>query len=147
MTKTIVLTSWYFNPIHPGHVDCFELSKELGDELWVIVNSDRQAEMKRGRPSFQDEAFRMRIVESIKPVDKVLLCIDKDGSVCASIRATVKLIREQSPDASIIFTKGGDRFVGNIPEVEVCKELGVKIVDGLGEKTHSSREYVVLEEE
>jgi cytidyltransferase-like protein len=45
--KTIVITSGYFNPIHPGHIECFELSKMLGDELWVIVNNDHQAMLKR----------------------------------------------------------------------------------------------------
>ena len=40
--KTVVITSWYYNPIHPWHIECLELCKELGDELWVIVNSDKQ---------------------------------------------------------------------------------------------------------
>ena len=41
----------------------------------------------------------------------------------------------------IVFGKGGDRFSGNIPEVQVCGELGVEIRDGLGAKTHNSSEY------
>jgi hypothetical protein len=40
-----------------------------------------------------------------------------------------------------IFGKGGDRFVWNIPEVAVCKELGIEIKDGLGIKNHSSSDY------
>jgi len=146
MSKTYVITSWYFNPIHPGHIECFELAKELGDELRVIVNNDEQAEMKRGVPSFQENEFRMRVVQSIKPVDQVLLCIDNDGSVCESIRKVVTLILENDSNAKFVFAKGWDRFVGNIPEVQVCNELNIDIRDGLGEKTHSSRDYIVLDE-
>ena len=36
----IIITSMYANPIHPGHVECLEQSKELGDYLIVIVNND-----------------------------------------------------------------------------------------------------------
>ena len=41
-------------------------------------------------------------------------------------------------DCNLIFAKGGDRFSNEIPEAKVCKELGIKIVDGLGEKIQSS---------
>lgn len=40
MKKTIAITSMYANPIHPGHIECLNLSKEQADELWVIVNND-----------------------------------------------------------------------------------------------------------
>jgi mannose-6-phosphate isomerase len=46
------------------------------------------------------------------------------------------------PTAKIIFAKGGDRFIGDVPEKEICDRLSVEIVDGLGAKTHSSRDYV-----
>lgn len=40
-----------------------------------------------------------------------------------------------------MFWKGGDRFTGNIPEVQVCKDLGIEIRDGLGNKTHNSSDF------
>ena len=123
------------------------MSKDLCDFLYVIVNNDTQAEAKRWVPSFQDEQFRMSIVWALWVVDEVFLCIDEDSTVCKSITAVVQLIRKKDPEAKIIFTKWWDRFVGNIPEVMVCTSLWVDIVDGLWEKTHSSRNYVVLEEE
>ena len=60
----LAITSMYANPLHPGHIECLELSKsETGaQELWVIVNNDHQAELKRGMKSFQDEQFRMKIL-------------------------------------------------------------------------------------
>ena len=61
--KTVVITSGYFNPIHPWHIECLELCKELWDELWVIVNNDLQAKLKTWKNEvFQDEDFRMKII-------------------------------------------------------------------------------------
>lgn len=141
--KTIVITSGYFNPLHPGHLECLELCKALGDELRVIVNNDHQIRLKTGKEEvFQDEWFRMRIVSSLKPVDQVFLSVDQDWSVCESIRAVVKEIKKLYGDeVELIFGKWGDRFAGNIPEVQVCQELGIEIRDGLGVKTHNSSEY------
>ncbi len=141
--KTVVITSWYFNPLHPGHVECFQLCKALGDELWVIINTDEQIRVKTGKNDvFQDEQFRLKIISAIKYVDYALLSIDKDGSVCESIQYVVETIRkEYGSDTKIIFGKWGDRFVGNIPEVLVCKELWVEIRDGLWAKTHNSSDY------
>lgn len=146
--KTVVLTSWYFNPIHPWHIECLELCKELGDELWVIVNTDEQARVKTGKQDlFQDEKFRMRVVWAIKWVDKVFLAVDQDWSVCESIRALdAEAKKLYGSDVKVVFGKWGDRFVGNIPEVEVCNELGVVIKDGLGAKIDNSKEYRVKKE-
>ncbi len=141
--KTVVITSWYFNPIHPWHIECLELCKDLGDELWVIVNNDNQARLKTGKDSvFQDENFRLKVVSSLKVVDNVMLSVDQDASVCESIKEITRRIKEKYWDETIIyFWKWWDRFSWNIPEVQVCKDLGIEIKDGLWEKTHNSRDY------
>ena len=141
--KTIVITSRYFNPIHPWHIECLELCKELWDELRVIVNSDHQARLKTWKEEvFQDENFRMKIVSSLKVVDEVFLSIDQDWSVCESIKEITKKIKEKYwDDTKIIFWKWGDRFSWNIPEVQVCNELWIEIKDWLGAKTHNSSDY------
>jgi cytidyltransferase-like protein len=104
----LAITSMYANPLHPGHIECLELSKsETGaEELWVIINSDRQAELKRGTKSFQDEQFRMKIVESLKPVDRVFLSIDQDSSVCMSLKYLIDEAKASGKYEKIIFTKG-----------------------------------------
>lgn len=132
----------YANPLHPGHVECLELSKEIADELIVIVNNDLQAKLKRGTESFQDEQFRRRIVESLKPVDRAVLAIDQDSSVCATLDALLTELKARPDVAEIVFTKGGDRFANEIPERAILEQHGVEIVDGLGAKTHSSSSYV-----
>lgn len=140
--KTVVVTSGYYNPIHPGHIECFELAKALGDELWVIVNNDLQALLKRGVSSFQDENYRMRVVGALKVVDKVILSTDEDGSVVQSIKNVFEELINDPSIGEIIFAKGGDRMAGEVPEAAICREYNVKIVDGLGAKTHNSKDYI-----
>jgi len=125
----IVATSGYFDPLHVGHLECLELAKQLGDKLIVIVNSDLQAKLKKGK-SFMNQEDRMKIISALKCVDDVFLSIDKDKSQCESLRYL-------KPD---IFAKGGDRMSDEIPEAKVCRELGIEIVDGLGKKIRSSSE-------
>lgn len=141
--KTIIITSWYFNPIHPWHIDCFESCRALWDELRVIVNNDEQVKAKTWKDiPFQDQQFRLRVISSLKSVDFAILAVDRDVSVCESIRQVTKTIRDTYwVDTKIIFGKWGDRFSTNIPEVQVCYDLGIDIKDGLGAKTHNSSEY------
>ena len=131
----IVVTSGYFDPLHVGHLECLEMAKELGDRLIVIVNSDLQAKLKKGK-SFMNENDRLKIVLALKCVDHAFLSIDKDKSQCETLRYI-------KPD---IFAKGGDRMSDEIPESKVCKELGIKIIDGLGEKIRSSSDLTGLKE-
>jgi len=137
----IVITSGYFDPLHVGHLECMELSKELGDKLVIILNSDFQCELKKGK-AFMPQKERKKIIEALKPVDEVFISIDEDKSVCKSIKA----IAEKYKGNEIIFTKGGDRFSDEIPEAKICKELGIKIVDNLGKKIQSSSDLTGLKE-
>lgn len=138
----IAITSAYANPLHPGHVECFELSKQIADELWVIVNSDHQAKLKRGTESFQDEVFRTKLVSALKPVNRTVLSIDTDGTVCKTLQMLLEEIGSRDDISEVIFTKGGDRFASEIPEASILAEHGVKIVDSLGAKIYSSSSYI-----
>lgn len=125
----VVLASGFFDPIHIGHIEYLKRSKELGDYLVVVVNTDHAAKLKKGY-SFMCESERIQIIKSIKYVDEVHLANDFDGTVTESLR-------QIKPN---IFAKGGDRNETNIPiaELNVCEELGIKIVTGLGMKVQSS---------
>jgi len=136
------ITSMYANPIHPGHIECLKLSKEISDQVWVIVNNDKQAELKRGVASFQNQDFRKKVIESIRYVDNAILSIDEDSSVCKSIEKVVNMIHQADDKAEIIFTKGGDRFAEEIPEKIICDKLNIKIIDKLGKKTHHSSNII-----
>ncbi len=134
MKKKAIIVSGYFNPIHKGHLEYFNNAKALADELFVIVNSDLQRELK-GSKAFQKEDERLIIVSNIKAVDKAIISIDQDRTVCASI---TYLVKEYGDQYDFAFANGGDQNNNSIPEVPTCKELGVTLIDGLGDKIQSS---------
>ena len=132
--KRAIIVSGYFNPIHKGHIEYFNNAREHGDMLIVIVNNDYQRSLK-GSKSFQDQAERTFIVSNIKAVDEVILSIDLDRTVCESIRlAYAKFGKEYQ----LAFANGGDQNNNSIPEGPVCQELGIEMIDGLGNKIQSS---------
>lgn len=132
--KNAIIVSGYFNPIHKGHIEYFSKAKSLGDKLIVIVNNDFQREIK-GSKEFQLEEERMFIVSSIKSVDQVFLSIDFDRTVCDSIRMVNK---QFGALYKLYFANGGDQNNLLIPEAAVCNELGIGLIDGLGDKIQSS---------
>jgi D-beta-D-heptose 7-phosphate kinase/D-beta-D-heptose 1-phosphate adenosyltransferase len=135
--KKAIIVSGYFNPIHKGHLELFAKAKAQGDELWVIVNSDLQRELK-GSKEFQLEDERLLIVNSLKMVDFAMIAVDKDRTVSESIRAlNVKAITKD-PKYQISFANGGDQNNDSIPEARICRELGVSLLEGLGDKIQSS---------
>ena len=88
--KKAIIVSGYFNPIHKGHLEYFNVARSLGDELFVIVNNDEQRRLK-GSKAFQDEKERLLIVSNIKAVSQTFLSIDKDRTV----RETLGKIADQ----------------------------------------------------
>jgi len=134
MKKIAIIVSGYFNPLHKGHLEYFEKAKSKGEELFVIVNSDYQRELK-GSKKFQDENERILIISHLKLVNKTILAIDKDRTV----QETIKQIHAQySNDYELFFANGGDQNNNTIPEIAICKKLGIKLIDGLGDKIQSS---------
>ena len=139
--EKVVIVSGYFDPIHVGHLEYLQMASQLGDTLMVIINNDEQAKLKKGE-SFMSERDRMEIVFALECVDEVLISCDTDASVCKSL----ELASQFKPMAELIFAKGGDRHFGEVPEVDTCEKLGIKMVDRLGEKIRSSSEYTGLTE-
>lgn len=134
MKPKAIIVSGYFNPIHKGHLELFERAKSKGDELWVIVNSDFQRELK-GSKEFMDENERHIIVSAIKYVDKVLISLDKDKTQRITL---AHLANEFGNKFELYFANGGDQNNESIPEVSVCKEKGINLIEGLGAKIQSS---------
>jgi cytidyltransferase-like protein len=123
----IICVSGYFDPFHVGHLEYLQRSRKLGDYLFVIVNSDHQAKLKKTK-SFMNQYERLEIIRSLKCVDSAIIAIDKDLTVCETLRVI-------KPHC---FTNGGDQNNNTIPEIDVCKELGIELIDGLGDKIQSS---------
>lgn len=134
MKPNLIIVSGYFNPIHKGHIEYFNKAKELADNLLVIVNNDIQRKLK-GSNEFQLEDERLFIIGNIKSVDIVIKSIDIDRTVIESIRYVHK---EYGNEYELSFANGGDQTNESIPEAGICNELGIKLIDGLGEKIQSS---------
>ena len=134
MKKKVVIVSGYFNPIHKGHIQYFNMAKSKGDKLFVIVNNDLQRQLK-GSKEFMLQEERKLIVENIKSVDKVFLSIDKDKTVIKTIE---KISNQFSAEYILYFANGGDQDNSSIPESDICQNLGIKMIDGLGDKVQSS---------
>jgi len=132
--KKAIIVSGYFNPIHKGHLELFELAKQNADKLWVIVNSDKQRELK-GSEYFMDEDERLQIVKAIRYVDYALISQDTDKTQCETLKQFSEMFGEVY---DLAFANGGDQNNDTIPEAEVCKEYGIQLIDGLGVKIQSS---------
>ena len=119
MTKVCV--SGYFTVLHKGHVKLFEEAKKLGDELVVIVNNNNQQIAKKGKLIHDSEDIKY-IIENLRMVDGAVVSIDKDKTVCETLRMV-------KPD---IFANGGDRVSDNVPEDKICEEENIKMVFNVG---------------
>lgn len=124
-----VAVSGGFDPIHVGHIRMIREAASMGSGVIIIANSDEWLIRKKGY-AFMSYEERQEILYSIKGVVDVFKAKDLDGTVCESLR----LIK---PD---IFANGGDRKKGNVPEYQVCNELGIEMRFGVGgsEKPQSS---------
>lgn len=125
--RKVVVTSGYYNPIHIGHVSLMREAKKLGDFLVVVVNNDKQVKAKGSIP-FMSEKERVEIVRAIKYVDETVLSIDNDKTVIKSLESVFKKYQ----DKELCFAKGGDSNFENVPEADVCKKFGAKMVLGVG---------------
>ncbi len=135
--ETVVMVSGGFDPVHIGHVRLFEEAKKLGDKLVVVINNDHWKRLK-GRHVFMPDVERKEIIQAFRCVDEVMITDHtedtKDISVCREILS----IR---PD---VFANGGDRFADNIPEFQLCNQLGIEMVFNVGNggKIRSSSELL-----
>jgi len=120
-----VVASGHFNPIHASHLAYLDAAADLG-VLTVIVNSDRQAVLKKGFTFFTEDQ-RMSLVGSLARVRAAVLAIDDDLSVCR----TLEWLHSLQPID--VFANGGDVGAeGSCREATVCRRLGIEMVFGVG---------------
>jgi len=132
--ETIVIATGGFDPAHSGHITYLQAARALGDCLIVGVNSDAWLTRKKGR-AFMPYAERVQVVENLRFVDSVVTYDDSDGSS----RDAIQQVREQHPDAHIIFANGGDRVSANIPEMDFQDDnLEFRFAVGGANKANSS---------
>ena len=130
--KSTVMVSGGFDPVHVGHIRLILEAAKFGDVI-VIANSDKWLFRKKGFV-FMTFEQRKEILDAIKGVILVDAVDDKDGTVCEAIRT----------HKPTYFANGGDRRRANTPEVNLCQELGVEMLWGVGgdKKSESSSDLV-----
>ena len=110
-----VLATGVFDIIHLGHLHYLERSKDLGDELIVIVATDATVRKRKHEP-ITPEKMRLELVQGLKPVDKAVL--GRDGS------DIYEIVTELAPD---IITVGYDQpFEPGTLEADL-KERGLNV--------------------
>jgi len=144
--RDIMLTSGGFDPLHVGHLRCLQETAKMASNpvkfpsaskpmVTVLVNCDDFLKAKKGY-NFMSLEDRMEIINAIEGVDVVLpwFYTNDDFTV-------VKAIHTIRPKW---FTKGGDRTdATNIPEWEICQQVGCEVITGVGGgKIRSSSDMV-----
>jgi FAD synthetase len=67
-----VMASGVFDLIHTGHISYLEQARSMGDELVVVVACDSTVRERKHEP-ITPERMRVRIVGSLKPVDRAVI--------------------------------------------------------------------------
>ena len=135
--KLVVVTGG-FDPLHSGHIEYFRAAKKLGDQLIVGLNSDEWLARKKGQP-FMPLNERRNIIGSLKDVDATMIFDDSDGSA----RSLLKNLKQDNPNATIIFANGGDRTIDNIPEMDIPN---IEFVFGVGGENKMNSSSWILRE-
>ena len=133
LKKIVVVSSGGFDPIHIGHIRMFKEAKKMGDIHIVILNNDNWLLIKKGF-IFMPQQERKEVIEALECVDKVVITKHRKNTQDMSV---VKELERINPH---IFVNGGDRKQKNIPELALCKKVGIKPVFnvGYGGKVQSS---------
>ena len=133
--KTIALSGG-FDPVHIGHLRMMQEASTFGRVI-IILNSDEWLISKKGY-MFMTYDERKEILKGFSCISEVVSVDDSDSTVCEAIERL-------RPD---YFGNGGDRKNDNVPEVELCERLGVKLVWNLGgPKIQSSSDLVDSQQE
>ena len=117
---TTVCVSGGFDPVHIGHLRMIQEASKFGNVI-VIVNSDDWLMRKKGY-IFMPFEERCEILEGFTATSSTTYVDDSDTTVCEALRRI-------KPD---YFANGGDRKTNNTPEMDVCEELEIEMLWGVG---------------
>lgn len=147
--KKVVVATGVFDILHPGHVRYLEEAKKLGDELVVIVATDKTAEKLKHRPIMNQE-IRRKMVESLKPVDRAVIGHEDDMfRIIEEIRpAVIALGYDQKFDEDWIrrecYKRGLEVEVVRIPkfdgDLNGTRKIIFEIVERFNEKVGGRNE-------
>jgi rfaE bifunctional protein nucleotidyltransferase chain/domain len=112
-----VATGGCFDLLHAGHIGTLAAARRLGDVLVVCLNSDESVSRLKGpdRP-LQSQTDRMEVLRALRSVDDVVVFSEDTPE---------QVLRRLQPD---IWVKGGDYTGVDLPEREVLREWGGRVV-------------------
>lgn len=115
--KRIVFTNGCFDILHLGHTTYLEAARNLGDVLFVGVNSDASVQRLKGtsRP-INTEFDRANVLSALRSVNYTCI-FDED--------TPLELIRALQPD---VLVKGGDYTPETIVGADVVTARGGQVV-------------------
>jgi cytidyltransferase-related domain len=114
--KSIVFTNGCFDILHRGHVEYLAKASDLGDILFVGLNTDASVSRLKGptRP-VNDQLSRALVLSSLEFVDAVVL-FDED--------TPYELIKKVQPD---VLVKGKDYKVEDIVGYDIVMAKGGRV--------------------
>lgn len=114
---TRVMASGVFDILHTGHVHYLNEARMLGDELVVVVATDKTVRRRKHEP-ITPEKMRLELIQSLKPVDRAVL--GKEGDM-------FKIVAEIKPD---IIAIGYDQTFDEkkLEEELAARGMNVKVV-------------------
>ncbi len=116
--KILVLTNGCFDLLHPGHLSYLKAAAELGDELWVGLNSDASTSALKGpsRP-VMNETERAYMLGGLDCVSRIFVFHEP------------RLTREILAIEPDIYTKAGDYTLETLNKEEraALENTGAKI--------------------
>ena len=129
--RRVVFTNGCFDLLHPGHIQCLEQARELGDVLIVGVNSDSSVRQLKGpaRPLLP-EVERAEILAALESVDAVVIFDDLTPQ---------NVIARLVPD---VLVKGGDWGGDRIVGREEVEAAGGRVVSAPVVPGYSTTEIV-----
>lgn len=129
--RTIAFANGVFDVLHVGHVRYLQDAARVADVLVVAVNGDASVRALKGetRP-VMPEGERAEIVASIRGVDYVTIFHEKSPA---------RLLGVLRPDFQC---KGTDYTADSVPEADVVRAYGGRVVITGDPKDHSTTEIL-----
>ena len=129
--RQIVFANGCFDIFHVGHVRYLEGARQQGDALVVGVNSDQSVRQLKGegRPLLPEDA-RAELLAAMECVDYVVVFDEPTAE---------EILRDLKPH---VHCKGTDYTEATVPEREVVKDWGGRVVIVGDPKDHSTRDVL-----
>lgn len=132
-SEQVIALSGAFDVLHPGHARMIRGAQNFGTVL-IILNSDEWVRRNRG-VLIMPWSDRREMLLSMHGVGSVESVDDSDNTVCEALRR----IRPN------VFGNGGFRTSRNTPERNLCNELNIVCVWGIGGGEHDKYTNEILE--